>query len=88
MTNEFREKLRNAKLNTGEGKSYEKYFGRHLHRIVAEQMLGRPLQKGEVVHHIDENKRNNLPSNLRVFASQAEHVKHHQDLIKIKNERK
>ena len=78
MTKEVREKLRNARLNSGEGKSYEKTFGRHTHRIVAEQMLGRPLKKGEVVHHIDRNKRNNDPSNLMVFKSQADHAAWHQ----------
>lgn len=76
-TNEHREKLRNAHLGKGEGKTYTKTYGRHTHRIVAEQMLGRPLKPGEVVHHIDGNKRNNNPENLMVFASQALHAKWH-----------
>ena len=77
MTPETRNKLREAKLNTGEGKTYTKVFGRHEHRIVAEKMLGRPLQEGEVVHHKDGNKRNNAPENLEIFASQAEHARWH-----------
>ena len=77
MTPEIREKLREAKLGKGEGKTYTKTFGRHTHRIVAEQLLGRPLRPGEVVHHIDGNKRNNDPSNLMVFASQKEHAAWH-----------
>lgn len=85
MTLETRTKLRNRHLGTGTGKTYEKTFSRHTHRIVAEQMLGRPLKKGEVVHHEDENKRNNDPSNLIVFASQAEHAAYHQQ--KLKNAR-
>ena len=48
-----------------------------VHRLVAAEMLGRPLRRGEVVHHIDGNKLNNEPGNLRVFASQAEHAAHH-----------
>ena len=72
-----REKLRLSRLNKGEGKTYRKAFGRHEHRVVAEQMLGRPLRPGEVVHHIDGNKRNNSPENLMVFESQAEHVRWH-----------
>lgn len=50
---------------------------RHVHRIAAEQMLGRPLRGNEVVHHIDGDKTNNHPSNLMVFASHAEHAAHH-----------
>ena len=79
MTPETRMKLREAHLNTGEGKSYEKFMGRHTHRIVAEQMLGRPLRPGEVVHHIDEDKRNNSPENLMVFSTQAEHAAWHKE---------
>ena len=72
-----REKLRLAQVDRGEGKTYRKLYGRHEHRVVAEQMLGRSLRPGEVVHHIDGNKRNNAPENLMVFASQAEHVRWH-----------
>lgn len=79
MTMETREKLRQAHLNTGEGKTYTKTFSRHTHRIVAEQILGRPLLPGEVVHHIDGDKRNNEPSNLMVFTSQSEHAKWHNE---------
>ena len=77
MTVETRLKIRKARLNSGEGKSYEKTFGRHTHRVVAEKMLGRSLKRGEVVHHIDGNKRNNSPENLMIFSSQAEHAKWH-----------
>jgi len=77
MTSELRSKLREAKLNSGDGVSYEKFYGRHKHRLVAELMLGRPLKPKEVVHHIDGNKRNNDPKNLMVFSSQAEHARWH-----------
>lgn len=77
MTAEVREKLRKSRLNTGEGKTYAKRYGKHEHRIVAEQILGRALFPGEVVHHIDGNKRNNKPENLRVFGSQGDHAKFH-----------
>lgn len=43
------------------------------HRLIAEQMLGRSLLKGEVVHHKDGNKGNNDPKNLLVLPSQSEH---------------
>lgn len=79
MTVAVRSKLRRARLGTGEGKTYTKTFGVHTHRLAAEKMIGRKLRKGEVVHHIDEDKRNNHPLNLMVFASQAEHVKWHKN---------
>ena len=77
MKPEIRFKLRDAHLGTGEGLSYAKIFGRHAHRIAAEIKLGRPLRLGEVVHHIDGNKRNNAFENLMVFASQSAHAAWH-----------
>lgn len=78
QTPEAKEKLRNAHLIEPDlRKTYTKIHGRHTHRIVAEQMLGRPLKEGEVVHHIDGNKQNNSPENLMVFASQSDHAKWH-----------
>jgi hypothetical protein len=43
------------------------------HRVVAEQKLGRRLEPGEQVHHLDENKANNHPDNLEVAPSLAHH---------------
>ena len=62
---------------TGEGKAYRKQLGKHTHRRIAEAMLGRPLKKGEVVHHIDGNKLNNDPANIAVLPSQSEHCRVH-----------
>lgn len=58
------------------GKSYVKLKGRHMHRVVAERKLGRPLKKGETVHHDDRNKRNNDDSNL-VVTTQSKHIRLH-----------
>lgn len=77
MTEETREKLRQARLNTGEQKSYAKLYSRHEHRIIAERILGRQLKPDEVVHHIDGNKRNNAPENIMVFPNQSEHMRWH-----------
>ena len=80
MTPEVREKLRNAKYGKGTKHGYRKRYGRHEHRVVAEEMMGRPLRPGEVVHHIDGNRQNNAPENLMVFSSQAEHAAYHAKL--------
>lgn len=47
------------------------------HRVVAAAVLGRPLDAAEVVHHEDQNKRNNHPFNLIVFPTTAAHTRHH-----------
>lgn len=61
----------------GCGKSYVKFMGRHLHRVVMEEKIGRPLKPGEVVHHIDGNKRNNHPGNLELLQDQSLHIRLH-----------
>lgn len=65
-----------AQRGRGAGLAYIKRGGRHEHRIVAEQKLGRPLRPGEVVHHIDGNHRNNAPENLEVI-TQGAHMRRH-----------
>lgn len=44
--------------------------------MVAEQILGRPLDKGEIVHHRNGDKRDNRAENLEVM-TQSEHVRLH-----------
>ena len=77
MTDDVRSKLSLIHRGSGEGRTYEKTNGRHVHRQVAEQMLGRKLLPGEVVHHINGDKHDNRPENLHVFKSQAEHARWH-----------
>lgn len=58
---------------TGKGR-YVKEGGRHQHRKVAEEMLGRPLRFGEEVHHVDRDGHNNSPINIVVYKSHSEHM--------------
>jgi len=45
------------------------------HILVAEAALGRPLEKGELVHHTDFNKLNNEQTNLLFPISRPQHQK-------------
>lgn len=48
------------------------------HREVMERVLGRELLSSELVHHKDEDKRNNDPSNLEL-QTRSSHAKLHAD---------
>lgn len=43
------------------------------HRLVASEMIGRPLLPAEQVHHRDGDKLNNSPKNLEIMSSLPEH---------------
>jgi len=60
-------------------KGYKRFSdsGIPVHRYVAGRKLGRPLKKGEVVHHINRNKTDNRRDNLWVFRSQKKHDSAH-----------
>ncbi len=78
MTLERKEHLSQSRRKSSEERSsYEKYHGRHLHRVIMEHIIGRELLPTEVVHHIDGNKQNNSPENLQLFSSKAEHSRFH-----------
>ena len=51
--------------------------GIYEHILVAEGKIGRYLNKGECVHHINHIKDDNRPENLVVFPSIREHLKNH-----------
>lgn len=46
------------------------------HRRVVEDLIGRGLRSDEIVHHIDFDKNNNVPSNL-VIQTRSQHRKSH-----------
>lgn len=43
------------------------------HILVVEKVLGKLLPLGAIVHHVDENGRNNTHDNLSVFPNRAYH---------------
>ena len=50
----------------------------HEHVVIAERALGKALPNGAEVHHVDEDKRNNTPSNLVICQDVAYHRLLHQ----------
>lgn len=47
------------------------------HQVVMAEHLGRPIRRGEIVHHDNEIKNDNRLENLVLCASQAEHMRLH-----------
>jgi len=62
---------------SSEKKFYPKSAGRHVHRQVAEQKIGRTLLPGEIVHHQNENSQDYSAENLQILKNQAEHARLH-----------
>ncbi len=56
------------------GDRKKKYI--YLHRALLEQKLGRYLETHEQAHHMDDDKENNVPSNLEL-KELGEHQKEH-----------
>jgi len=56
----------------------------HIHRIVWERANG-PLPKGHVIHHINENRRDNRLENLALMP-RGEHLQFHRFHVSLKEE--
>jgi hypothetical protein len=71
-------KSRMAQLENKEAQknTYKKFYGKHEHRIIGEQIAGRKLKSDEHVHHINGDKHNNHPSNLMILSAK-DHAKLH-----------
>jgi len=82
---------RNGRWNNGRMRTSEGYIaiavpvGHHLrqahgyayeHDLVAEKMLGRPLEANEVVHHRNGQRADNRPENLEVW-TRSLHAREH-----------
>jgi len=59
------------KFNTEDNKKVRE------HRQIVEKVLGKPLPKGSVIHHIDENRMNNANNNLVLCPSYGYHRQIH-----------
>lgn len=46
------------------------------HRLVMEQKIGRLLERGEVVHHLNGDPADNRPENLELFSKNSDHLRH------------
>lgn len=57
--------------------------GFYEHRIIAAIKMGRPLRRGEVVHHINGIKDDNRPENLEVLSGHVEHALLHGELRRV-----
>lgn len=72
---EMRPRGRQKKRGHFHSNGYVKLGDSYVHRIVAAAWY-RPLKDGEHVHHIDGDKTNNHPDNLRILPA-AEHHRQH-----------
>lgn len=79
--------IQKARRGTGTKHRYVKFNGRHEHRVMAEVKLGRPLMRGEIVHHKDDNGKNNHPDNLDII-TQSKHIKLHLPMMMLARRRK
>lgn len=77
LTQEERAKISKSRKRKAFVTKYLKEKDKHIHRVVMERKLGRPLEKGEVVHHVDLDSWNNDPDNLMLFKSQKDHIAWH-----------
>lgn len=77
-------KYRQGKRTTNEGYHQLKVDGKYkgIHRIAAEEVLGRPLNETEIVHHVLGDNQLNEPADLSVISDNRMHSKLHRYIYK------
>ena len=71
---------RNRFYKNGEGKKEVMHYYRRQSYEVAAICFGQPLPQGWIIHHLNENPRDNRPENLVLFQSAHDHSAHHTQL--------
>jgi len=56
------------------------------HRWIMEKKLDRPLQRGEVVHHINGDKTDNRPANLELTTRKEHFIRHVVPMLEARRE--
>ena len=56
------------------------------HVKIMSEIIGRPLTKEEMVHHIDFIKTNNNPDNLYLYESRSRHMKDTRSIFQLISE--
>lgn len=59
-------------------KANGEHAGKFLHKVLAEWKIGRKIDRGEHVHHVDGDKLNNHPDNIIVLTA-SEHARLHSE---------
>jgi len=63
--------------------SNHRTFYRTQARKIMEKKLNRKITPSEIVHHLDQNQRNNNIDNLYLFPSNRKHIRYHRKLRRI-----